>query len=80
MKPLRIAAALGALCLGALLSFSLPASAAGGDHDALDKGPRVGAAIPQPLTAKDQTGKTRDFASLTGKRGLILLFSRSLGW
>lgn len=81
MKIFPAAAMLGVLFLGTLQAFPLPArAAAGDDHDTLDKGPKVGAAIPRPLMAVDQTGKTRDFASLTGKRGLILLFSRSLGW
>lgn len=53
---------------------------AGSAHDALDKGPKVGAAIPQPFQATDQNGASRDFGSLVGKQGLVLLFSRSLGW
>jgi hypothetical protein len=36
--------------------------------------------IPQPLAARDQNGKAQDFASLTGARGLVLLFARSLNW
>lgn len=59
----------------------LPLAAQAGDaHDALDKGPKIGAAIPQPFQAVDQNGKAQDFGSIVGKRGLVLLFSRSLGW
>jgi cytochrome oxidase Cu insertion factor (SCO1/SenC/PrrC family) len=66
--------------VGLLLWQVTPAQAAGGEHDKLDKGPKVGAAIPQPLAAMDQNGKAQDFASLKGTRGLILLFARSLNW
>ena len=48
--------------------------------DTLDQGLRVGDAIPQPFAAVDQHGAARDFASLGGRRGLILLFTRSLDW
>jgi cytochrome oxidase Cu insertion factor (SCO1/SenC/PrrC family) len=57
-----------------------PVQAAGADYDKLDMGPKVGAAIPQPFAATDQNGKTQDFASLKGPRGLILLFARSFSW
>ena len=48
--------------------------------DVLDKGPKVGASLPHPLTVADQFNEVRDFASLKRKRGLILLFSRSFDW
>mgnify|MGYP000312535212 CR=1 FL=1 len=67
------------LMLG-LLSAPLVARADTSAYDKLDKGPKVGATIPQPFQATDQNGQVRDFASLTGKRGLVLLFSRSLSW
>ena len=60
---------------GAYEPTDFEAYVAAGGYDTLDKGPKVGAAIPQPLKAADQNGTARDFASLTGKRGLILLFS-----
>lgn len=56
------------------------AAQADSPYDKLDKGPKVGAAIPQPFEAQDQNGTTQNFASLSGKRGLVLLFSRSLSW
>lgn len=80
MKILGVTALLRAALVGALLSVPLLAQAAGSDHDTLDKGPKVGAAIPQLLAATDQNGRAQDFASLKGERGLILLFSRSLDW
>jgi len=62
------------------LSLPLLAHAADSAYDKLDKGPKVGAALPHSLAAEDQNGRAQDFASLKGTRGLILLFSRSLNW
>lgn len=73
-----IAAVLSVMLVGVL--FAAPLARATSDHDTLDKGPKVGATIPLPLKALDQDGKARDFPSLTGERGLVLLFSRSLDW
>jgi hypothetical protein len=42
-------------------------------------GPAVGEKIP-PFEAVDQNGQRRDFASLRGPRGLVLLFFRSADW
>ena len=66
--------------VGVLLAMPLAAQAAGNDYDKLGKGPKIGTTIPQPLAATDHAGKVRDFASLKGQRGLVLLFSRSLSW
>ncbi len=46
---------------------------------ALDVGPAVGAHIPT-LVAKDQTGATRDFNSISGAKGVVLVFFRSAKW
>ena len=75
-----VMALLRVVFVGALLSFPVATTAAASELDKLDKGPKIGAAIPQPFEAKDQNGRTQNFASLTGQRGLILLFSRSLDW
>lgn len=80
MKYSGITAVLRAALVAALFAMPVAARAGGGDYDGLDKGPRIGAMIPLPLAAMDQLGKARDFGSLRGRRGLILLFSRSLGW
>jgi hypothetical protein len=58
-----------------LLSFglALPAGAA-------DRGPAIGKASPHALAAKDQNGDLRSRENLTGKRGLIILFTRSFDW
>jgi hypothetical protein len=66
--------------VAALLSLPSSAQAAESAYDRLDKGPKVGSALPHSLSAMDQNGRAQDFASLKGTRGLILLFSRSLNW
>lgn len=71
---------LGAVFVAAALWQAVPAQAAGRANDTLDMGPKVGTTIPLPLAATDQNGKSQDFASLTGERGLVLLFARSLDW
>lgn len=43
-------------------------------------GPSVGSKLSEVLTLRDHSGESRDFASLTGERGMILVFSRSLSW
>ena len=63
----------------ALVLVAAPAGAAG-LYDTLPKGPRVGETIAHSLAASDQNGQHRDFKSLARRRGLILLFSRSLDW
>ena len=42
-------------------------------------GPAVGEALPA-FRAIDQDGLERDFKSLTGPEGLLLLFHRSADW
>ena len=42
-------------------------------------GPEVGEKIPK-FELKDQHGRSRDFNSLAGDQGLLLLFSRSADW
>ena len=48
--------------------------------DDLDQGLKVGQTIPLALSAPDQNGKTLSLKALTGRSGLILLFTRSLDW
>lgn len=42
-------------------------------------GPQVGQAVPD-FALVDQQGDTRDLASLMGRNGLMLVFSRSADW
>jgi len=44
-----------------------------------EKGPGVGRAIPE-FRLRDQFGREQTFASLAGRRGLVLLFYRSADW
>jgi hypothetical protein len=62
------------------LTLPQPSAMAAGELDTLDKGPAVGTPVADTLMAPDQNNKMRDFSSLTGKNGLIVLFSRSFEW
>ena len=53
---------------------------AAGAVDELSNGPKVGTAVPQTLKVRDQNNQYLDFKSLAHRRGLIVLFSRSLDW
>ena len=48
--------------------------------DDLDQGLKVGQTIPLNMSVPDQNGETRSLKALTGRSGLILLFTRSLDW
>ncbi len=57
----------------------LPPSAAAPGVDPAARGPTVGQPIP-PFEAQDQDGRLRQFASLAGPKGLVLVFFRSADW
>ena len=40
----------------------------------------VGAKVPAGFTALDINGKSRDFSSISGKKGVVLVFFRSASW
>ena len=42
-------------------------------------GPQIGTQVPD-FTLLDQTGQSRTLASLTGPKGLMLVFFRSADW
>jgi len=44
-----------------------------------DLGPAVGQPLPA-FEVRNQDGRSRDFASLTGPKGLVLVFFRSADW
>lgn len=46
---------------------------------AISTGPEAGVRIPD-FSLPDQAGRTRDFASLKGPKGLVLVFFRSADW
>ena len=64
----------------ALLAVLLCAPAGWASDARSSTGPAVGTALAETLVFKDQTGASRDFSSLTGESGLVLVFSRSLSW
>ena len=66
--------------VAALMLLSADLAVAAPPYDRLDRGPRVGETIPHQLGARDHTGKQRNFGSLRGKNGLIVMFSRSFDW
>jgi hypothetical protein len=71
------------VCLLVALAFPVAGISVGHAASAVDElrqGPKVGMAIPHNLKVPDQNKQERDFKSLARKRGLIILFSRSLDW
>ena len=72
----RLAPAMLGLALALLAATGGTARA----EDLLKQGVRVGTRIPHNLAAKDQDGHLRNFRSIRGKRGLLLLFNRSFEW
>lgn len=77
---MRRAVLAAALALAALGLLGPGAAEAAGAVDRLAQGPATGAALGAAVRAQDQSGAVRDFRSLRGKRGLLLLFSRSFDW
>ena len=69
-----------ALFILAALAVPLGGVQAAGAVDEMSVGPKVGAAVPTDIKVQDQNGQERDFKSLARRRGLIVLFSRSLSW
>jgi hypothetical protein len=68
--------------LVALLSSVGPTGQAQPPPPAIDTatlGPQVGAMVP-PISGVDQLGKPQSLATLSGPKGLMLVFSRSADW
>ena len=65
-------ATLAILALTGMAALTAPSSAAAA-------GPEVGSKIPE-FAAVDQFGNTRNFETLRGENGLLLLFFRSADW
>lgn len=68
------------LALAVAVPLAVTNAAAADRLDRLDRGPKVGERIPHSLKVRDQNDQYRDFKSLARRRGLIVLFSRSLDW
>ncbi len=64
------------------LTLSLPAAGAhaAGAADDLNRGPRAGMQIPHDLSLPDQNGQRMNYMARARAKGLIVLFSRSVGW
>jgi peroxiredoxin len=60
-------------------AFAQPAPAQPAQGAPIDIGPAVGARIPA-FAAVDSKGAPRTFASLTGRKGVVLVFFRSARW
>ena len=65
--------------LAAVLAQSTAAPTTRQSIDPATLGPRVGAALPA-FELRDQDGHLRDFSSLAGPQGLVLVFFRSADW
>lgn len=77
----RLRRVLGAAVLAGITALALMVGAAAAGLDELEGGPKIGAAIiPHSLDAPDQHGRQRDFESLAGRHGLVLLFTHSFDW
>ena len=79
MKWFKHATAL-AFASAVLFAAPLQANAASARYDTLKVGPAVGTKIPHDLKTVDHRNQHQDFKSLAHKRGLVILFSRSLDW
>jgi len=71
---------LRALFIVAALAVPAGTVEAAGAVDTLKRGPELGSRIPHDLKVRDQNNQYMEFKSLARKRGLIVLFSRSLDW
>lgn len=69
--------------LGALVVLSLAVAPSEGvaqpPVDTSKLGPQVGATVPA-FSGVDQFGRTQDLATLSGPKGLMLVFNRSADW
>ena len=71
------------MVVGALIALLVLVNIAAAEsrYDAIPHGPKIGAAAGPLLDdAIDQDGRQQSLQTLRGKKGLILLFSRSFDW
>lgn len=65
-----------------LILVCLAAGSPGWTQPAVDTtklGPQIGSTVP-PFSGTDQFGRTQDLATLSGPKGLMLVFNRSADW
>ena len=67
-------------CAALLSGVPVQAQVESAKYDALKAGPAVGTQIPHDLKTVDHRNQHQDFKSLAHKKGLVILFSRSLDW
>lgn len=77
---IRSAFLAGILVTTGLVSQPVQAATDTAKYDTLKAGPAIGAKIPHDLKTVDQQNQHQDFKSLAHRRGLVILFSRSLDW
>lgn len=68
----------GLLAAGAI-AFALAQKSPDAPHAEGPRGPAVGMRLP-PFEAVDQDGRRQTFETLTGPRGLVLVFFQSADW
>lgn len=71
--------ALLSLRLAGVLSAQAPPAELWREAPPTSTGPEVGQAIP-PFSIADQTGRPRDFKSIAGPNGAMIVFQRSVDW
>lgn len=76
--PIDIRAPLTALAIILFSLFFVLSTAQAKDQ--LKQGLKVGDTIPQGMMVSDQSGEKYSLGSISGRSGLILLFTRSLDW
>lgn len=82
-KPIQImryALVAGVMATASLAAPQVDATTDTSKYDTLKAGPVVGAKIPHDLKTVDHQNQHQDFKSLAHKKGLVILFSRSLDW
>jgi len=63
----------------AILGLALMQAASPGGPRPAELGPQPGERLPE-FSLPDQTGALRELGSLTGPKGLVLVFFRSADW
>ncbi len=66
--------------LALLLALAVPLAAAAASVAIAAQPIAVGAHVPADFAAVDSSGKPRNFASIAGKKGVVLIFFRSAKW
>ncbi|MGD9902744.1 MAG: hypothetical protein AB7U83_04680 [Vicinamibacterales bacterium] len=61
------------------LAVAQPGVRAQAPVDTSTLGPQVGATVP-PFSGVDQFGRTQNLSTLSGPKGLMLVFNRSADW